>query len=567
MKVLKVVFEETLKFLVKKKPSLSIVSTMDGYFQMIFSKFHVYADGKHNCSINMIHNHVAHLLPDQKDNYNDLPIIREIYKSETDSLVWFPQTKPSDQTNPNQRTFEPTTVYLDLSVDELTNMIFFSDWSQVTVKKEENIALQRALSQLKGALKNFEPTEVSTEKLNVIKEIRQSVFQKLEKYNIFSLSFRISVEYLFSNLSDSTKKGKGVRSGNKLEALINGSFVKASASGGPSGISLDNFLLKFFSELGLEKPTHLSWDPESLLLLSSIKDQLVPYVIAVNYQMTPHFRAIDGVYTGTLPDVVNCLELDGACIPDWVEELERQSPAARKGKEKSQRDVTTLNLAKNTLKLSKDANCQLFITLEMKNYDTNIGASVVKSVLGKAAKNGRQVAQKWPQSSEHRIHHVHLFCVSSLAAIEDWESIHCQFGHVIKLFQLTFIEGENKIGLKNLFLFPDPKSVNIEIPSATDVFPHSTVIIISLKDLFGYGFEADYNVESNSQATSPETSVSTTNPPSSPSIEQPHAPVAKKTKLTAKESHKRGSAEQTGQHKCSTCGLYGHNKRSCREPQ
>jgi hypothetical protein len=557
---LKMALESTLNRLVGDKPYLKDPCTMEGYYEMIFSKFHVAPNEKHNCSLKLIHKHLAHLHPDATENYENLAIVRNIFKKpQTKDLIWYRPTEGEDiqeqalitfqNTDRISMVFEPRSVYLDLSTDELTNMIFFSDWSKMV--NDNNLA------ELLDVFKEWRKSVAQDNDDNILKaklSVLSSFSRNKQHLNLFSFSFRLIVECLFHNVSFSEgyKRGVEASSGDKLEILIVGSFVKASAAAGPNGDKLETFLLRFVSELSLEKLIGLQWDPKALTLLGDIKDQLVPYVIASNYRMSPEFRSLSNVFTGTLPDLNNIQEMDGQCIPDWVSVL---NPSEEDKKANLLiKDSTLESLVKSANILSHKADCQLFITTEMKNYARKVDVGEVRRVLRKAILKGRKLADRWPKTeSTPLIHHLHLFCVSSLADIQDWASIRQNSSHVIRVLQLTYDNTANKLGLIEIFpastIPPDPiqpktsssatnspqpasilvKPLNpITAPTvstapaaneqevkketdaekelksmktaskATKDFPHSTVLIVPLKDLFGYGLESITNTETDS---------------------------------------------------------------------
>lgn len=443
---LKMALESTLKSLVDEKPYLRHLCTMEGYYQMIFSKFHVYNNGKHSCSVEMIHKHLAHLLPDETEHYENLPIVRNIFKRYQDKrLVWY---RPWKDEQRKSVIFKPRTVYLDLSTDELTNMIFFSDWTKMVNENdfnELNVFKELREAIIEGrAEKNYDI--ILDAKLNVLKYFSGDV----PNQDLFACSFRLFVECLFNKASFTSafKRGKEITSGDKLEILIAGSFVKASAAAGPNGDKLETFLLNFVSELSLDKLRGIQWDPESLDLLGEIKEQLVPYVIAANYRISPQFRCHPDVFTGSLPDLENSKEMDGQCIPDWVSVL---NPS------EEDKDTISEPLVQSAEALSRKADCQMFVTMEMKNYADRVGVGIVRTVLRKAIVMGRELANRWPklepepESESHPIHHLHLFCVSSLANIQDWNSIRENSSHVNRVLQLTYDRSTNRLGLIDLF--------------------------------------------------------------------------------------------------------------------
>jgi hypothetical protein len=252
-------------------------------------------------------------------------------------------------------------------------------------------------------------------------------------------------------------------------------------------------------------------------------------------------------YTGFLPQLSNVTQLDGSCVPDWVFPTKNEV------------------LKKKNETLSNSPKCQMYITLEMKNYAEKIGANVVKSVLRRAAEKGRNIAKLWPKGTIGPllpIYHVHLFCVSSVAEIRNWGAIQSKCSHVLKLYQLCYNSSTNKLGLTDKFVmmdtdtteddddindelhadpvsesdflaqdmeidscdldtlnaiisslnpsnFPQPqpdaqesemskKLSDLErikmVPDVTYHFPHTTVIIIALEDLFRYGLESAGNL-------------------------------------------------------------------------
>jgi hypothetical protein len=290
-------------------------------------------------------------------------------------------------------------------------------------------------------------------------------------------------------------------------------------------------------------------------LLGDIKDQLVPYVIASNYRMSPEFRSLPSVFTGSLPDLNSIQEMDGQCIPDWVSVL-NPSEEDKKANFLIKDETTLQSLIQSAKVLSKKADCQMFITMEMKNYARNVDVGMVRTVLRKAIVKGRKLADRWPKIKPPQtrlpIHHLHIFCVSSIADIKDWASIRENSSHVIRVLQLTYDNTANKLGLIEIFpastIPPDPiqpktsssatnspqpastlaqplnpitaptvstapaaneqevkKETDAEkelksmktAPKATKDFPHSTVLIVPLKDLFGYGLESITNIESD----------------------------------------------------------------------
>jgi hypothetical protein len=485
---------------------------MGGYYQMVFSRYHEKKREPHSCSLKMINDHLAHLLPDKQDHFETLAIVRNLYKVSGEDGLKYYKSQPDEtlqdiatriyeeRMTSHYENFSPTTVYLDLSRDELINMIMFSDWSKMSDNDESRSILNHAFLQFKNTIAEAKETKNH----QIFAMAKQQLIKAIESgscINIFSLSFRAVVEVLLNNVSDDNKAGKSTRSGTKLEALVNGSFVKASASAGPGGDRLDNFLLKFASELNLELIQGARWDSLAMTLLGPVKDQLVPYVIAVNYQISSQFRSIDGVFTGFLPDVSNLTEQDGQCIPDWVDSYN----------DVDQTDESPLFIT--TRKLFECPDCQMFITLEMKHYAENIDGPTVKSVLKKAVTKGREIAKLWPQGCVNPIYHLHLFCVSSLADIKDWDLIRSKCAHVLKILQLTYDSTANSFGFKDLFantISNTRTAVNKDLeevakyPTANASFPHTTVIILSLKDLFGYGLESAFNLQSNAPSPQPE---------------------------------------------------------------
>lgn len=501
---LKTVFEKTLKRLIEEKNILIETGNMDGYYQMLFSRFHASTVKEHNCALEMVNRHLAHILPDKLDHFEKIPVVKNLFK--IGERLGYYESRPfedlndyslsnfTDTSGRTLHTFEPTTIYLDLQKDELINMIVFSDWSKIDLSQYE----MEVLSEIFADFEREIETAVSRKDIRIFSKAKQEVIKRIKnsrKINIFSLSFRLFIEILHNTKTDDGKIGKSVRSGNKLEQLIIGSFVKSSTSAGPFGSRLDIFLLNFVSELSLEKLFDVKWGKKAIKLLKPLKRQLVPYVIAANYEISNHFQAIPYVFTGSIPDLKNSAQLDGRCIPDWVGTI-------------SQRSASTLPHYANAVHFSKIANYQMYITMEMNNYNENIDGLTVKSVLVRAVLKGRKFAEKWPAKHNLPIRHLHLFCVSSLAEIKDWNIIHHIFSPFVKIYMMSYNSTEKILNLEDML---DIRTPDISSLSKTDIefleqlkkarlptniFPHSTVIIVSLKDLFGFGFESLYNLTS-----------------------------------------------------------------------
>lgn len=421
-------FVTTFTRILRRKALMSSPLSIEGYYEMIFSRFRANHVIEHACSAELINRHLAHLIPNNFTHIESLPVVQPLFKSKiTHGLYLFADKIPWDKD-----LFDPHSLYLYLQTDELTQMILFSDWTKQFGSLDRNLA--NIFLEVKRA------SSIEKAKQEIIRLVRTT-----PNLNVLTFSFRLIVECLHNNQSDNVKSGVGVRSGNKLENLINGCFVKAAASGGPYGSPLEAFLTRFASEMSLEKLFDVKWDAQSLVLLGPIKDQLVPYVIAVNHRVTPEFRSLDGIYTGFYPEFSNVRQLDGRCIPDWVTTIKAPTSSV------SGHSALPFPVLRNAQALSENSKCQLYITLEMKNHTVNVGAGVVAAVLRRAALNGRKIGLDWPRSSGHPVHHLHLLCVSSLAAVKDWDQIRSHCSHLMRVLKLTYDKEANIIGLRDMF--------------------------------------------------------------------------------------------------------------------
>jgi hypothetical protein len=236
--------------------------------------------------------------------------------------------------------------------------------------------------------------------------------------------------------------------------------------------------------------------------LGPIKDQLVPYIIAVNYRAKAELRSIDGVFTGFLPEMPSQgykeLKVNGHCVPDWVDTIQASE---------NNRNDTTPSLLRNALALSKNADCQMFISLEFDGYYGSL-----ECALKRAALKRNEILKKWPKSSKHPIQHLHLQCLSSFNENSSWESmesIRLNCSHVLRLFMLTLDQKTKTISIKLLFNGSTPKNPKTKkaaadvdgsdddddyedleavsrMSPATPSFPHTTAIIVALNQLCPY---------------------------------------------------------------------------------
>lgn len=169
--------------------------------------------------------------------------------------------------------------------------------------------------------------------------------------------------------SESYKRGDNRRSGYMMECLCQGSLVKVSALCGPSGSALSTFLPFFVEEFQLVKGDPLQLDDDALSLLEEVKDQKVPFFVAIRHTMSDQFRSIPGVYTGTCPDVKDSARIDGLLQPDHVDHPNDPN--------------------------ERDFQCQMYMTFEYKNYKDAFESSDIDAGLERTVKNSRGYHEKW----------------------------------------------------------------------------------------------------------------------------------------------------------------------------
>lgn len=480
---LKPALEVTFAKLLAAKPSLISQKTIEGWYEMLFSKAFREEIAEHACSTDLIHSHLTQLTPNTSMAAERIPVVQLLCKSSFGRHLCH-----DEELDGKNCEFSPHSLFID--VDELAQMIVFSDRTKIC---------NSASVDLKSIFTRANAMEAKRLRK---KEIFQSISMNSE-LSILSFSFRLVVEFLHRNETKEIPPSLApVRSGNKLQYLFNGAFIIASASAGPTGGSLETFLSKFVSELTMEKLFNAKWSKKSLALLGPIKDQLVPYVIAVNYRAKAELRSIDGVFTGFLPEMPSQgykkLKVNGDCVPDWVETI---GAAAKK------RNDIAPSLLRNALALSKKAHCQMFISLE---FDNCYGS--LERALKHAALKRNEILKKWPKSRKHPIQHLHLQCLTGFNgnSRSEWiKSVRSHCSHVLRLFMLTLNQKTKTIGLELLFNGSTPKKHQTKkaaadaessddddededleavsrIPPATPSFPHTTVIIVALNQLCPY---------------------------------------------------------------------------------
>lgn len=498
---LKNIADQTFIHMVSCKPALGDPECLLGYFQMIFSKYHAWNPG-HNLPSSLIHKHLAHVLPNRALHFSDLLPFFDVRK--------MPNNQLQMTFDIFTRILEPVSIYLDISVDELLQFIILMGFKAAAGASGKQTLPQFVLND-----QNFQTVRsLEIQKETILSAIKDGLI------DIFSLSFRAIVEYCwkYTMVSDAYKSELESRSGNMLECLATGTFVRTSASCGPAGSTLETFLPLFASELQLIKNGPLKWSSEALDLLGNVKDQIVPCTLAAGYTMSAEFRAVPGVYTGSLPDLPNKKRLDGCFIPDWFPTLVDAAAA--------ECDISTkaVEIAKEHSKMPLH---QLFVTLEEKNLADTLSASILEAVLIRACANGRSSLETPFIGREDcpPLHHVHLIVCSSLAKLTKLSLLAFKnaFSETLQLLRMTFDEEGASLGLVDLFDFDvdeeEPEAdvtglvpdLNAAAPGiktnkkrklkvipktdpATKDLPRSTIIIIPIEQMFSYPFTSTANL-------------------------------------------------------------------------
>lgn len=458
----------TLLQMVTDKVKLLDPGCILGYFQMLFSGYRVCEPAYGNPS-SLIHKHLAHLCVfDESYKIVDIPPLVEISKRGDGSLC-------IDDGMDLNLNFEPHSIYLNLNEDELIQCILMIGWTKIVNLKSHLDLWKRLMKNMKFKNArnedNFALEKAQT--LHILASIGKF------KINILSCPFRLLVEYLWRTtfIPAAFKVNSNERDGKKMECLVLGSIVKASASAGPKGSALKLFLPLFVSELQLYNSGPLELTENALGALKSIKDQLVPFTVAVGHQLSVAFRKIPGAYTGSLPDIKNIQCIDGCLSPDWVDTLSagRLNHLFPPKPPNQEYDEEILKIAHS---FSNKKTCQLYITLEMKNYERNIGYDKINDILKRAKTNGRGFYGQPLPSIKTPKHHLHLIVLSSIAKLEE-ESISklsASFSESMRLLEMRFDKSTKKIDLVDMF----PVTQNFL----------SIVIIIPIETLFGHGFES-----------------------------------------------------------------------------
>jgi hypothetical protein len=396
--------------------------------------------------------------------------------------------------------FNPVSIYLDVCKDELTHFIIFTSWEEAA----RSPALQR-LKKWIDILRNdgkFQRTNSLRKKkhraIKIAKDPKSNV-------NLFTLPFRMLVELYWDSLDDEKhRRADNSNTGLKLERLGLGALIKTSAGSGPSGCSLQLFLPRFVDELQLVKGVPPKLSTKALAVLGDIRNQKVPFCLAVGHTMSEEFRAIPGVYTGTCPDVPNSARTDGLLKPDYVD---------YPGDPNAQEPL-----------------CQLYVTTEKKLY--KIDKSSMVEIMDRGAKDGRSRYLRWKERGPAPRHHLHLIVVTAVADFykSSLKTLYQKYSHAARLLKMTYNETTAELGLVDLFKDfteqpmesseneeglseeleheakkrrirnqPSNKTeeetvtelANVHSPigiPATDEFPRSTFLIIPIVDLFKYSF-------------------------------------------------------------------------------
>lgn len=295
---LKMAAEKTFLALLEIKTSLSEVSSLLGYYAMLFSNFRLQPE-VYDWPAFLIDRHLAHMVSSKSTHLASLPDILSIVKT----------TKYLSVRNLTCR-LEPVSIYINLKDDELNQFIVFSGMAAFA---EKNPA--RPVS-FKIALESDKNFCTKPAKENVLCVASSG----LEDLNIFGFTFRLIVEFLWDGrkLGSEHIAGRAKRDGNKMECLSKGATVKASVAGGPSGQSFQAFLLRYAEEFQLIRSDPFKWDNESLELLGNLKDQFIPYLLAVGYLPSGTFSSLPGFFTGYLEEVKDSARLDSVLSPCWI---------------------------------------------------------------------------------------------------------------------------------------------------------------------------------------------------------------------------------------------------------
>lgn len=491
---------ETWGALWNKKVGLYEVNGILGYFQMFFSAYRAWPL-KHMLPLNLIHSHLAHLHAGREMHYSNIPQILDVFKTPAASLYINVPFKKTFK----MRAFQPKSILLDLNTDEVTQFIIFAGWEKPNQEPRLR-TLWSCLQDVPAFMEAHRENQFEAEKKIVLNLVSPG-----KRLNIFSFPFRLFVEKLWESTFSAAdfKSGAHERDGKKMECLVLGSMVKVSAVMGPKGSALKEFLPVFVSELQLYKSGSLVLTDHAIELIDDIKDQLVPFTLAAGYQLSTAFRMISGViYTGSLPDAKNNQCIDGCLTPDWVDtlssgKLTRIYPP--KSKSNHQINSELVRIAKAQ---SNNPNCQLYISLEMKNYERRIGYERLKQILDKAIEKGRAFYGE-VQDPEIQIpkHHLHIITLTSLAELqpESNTQLHQKFSKSMRLLKMTLNRRTREIDLIDLFpeetvegsaneqgsdedqIEPSRKSLRLSLKKKKTFDRNlSVVIIIPIETLFGF---------------------------------------------------------------------------------
>lgn len=436
--------EFTFQLMLRRKNRLGDYVNILGYFAMMFSKFHTRFE-KYSWPTFLINRHLAHMIPSPEIHKDQLPYFIKVTK-ENDCLY----------IASHNVVLNPASIYVDVDADELTQFIVMTGMRSMN---DQNLGkfvnLPKALG--KSVIFRSNPS-----KWNALK-----VAEKVGNLNIFSLSFRFVVEFVWNSqlMYSKHSAGKDKRDGEKMECLAKGATVKASVSGGPSGQPFEKFLLRYAEELQLIKAKPLQWTFNALALLGPVKDQIVPFVMAVGHRASKEFRSIPGFYFGVLEELKDSARLDGLLTPDYTVEADEQ--------------------------YSKDSLRQVYLTMEQKDRDPDgrFDGSDLDATIERAAHDGRMYHGRWKERHDHAPkHHVHLLTVSSVTKFTNLSRMHEKYGHLVELYLMTFDSSEHTLDLRNLF---DQSGQSVERDRSTiSAFPRTKIIIVPIEDLFQYSFES-----------------------------------------------------------------------------